>query len=898
MKTLIYLLLTCMMPIAVFGQKITGITATASTGNAALAVDGNTNTRWESAFSDPQWISLDLGANYNVSKVVIKWEAANAKNYTLEGSTDGINWTIIQTLQNMPGGNRTDTLKNINANYRYLKINGTVRNLNYGYSIWEIEVYQVSVPVLSGLKILPSSVQVTFGTVINFVAVGIDQNNDPYPLVEPTVWSVNSTDAKIDTTGKFIANEPGFYTITATNQTFTAQSKVEVLPVEQNINNVAKAYASTGNARLAIDNNVGTRWESAFSDPQWIMFAFDTIRRIYGFRINWEAANARDYIIEGSVDSTNWYTLAQKTNMPGGARIDVIYDIDSADCKYIRLTGLTRTLPYGYSIWEFAIYERSRQTPDILWNNPLPITYGTPLSSLQLNATTNVSGSMVYYPSAGTVLSAGVHTLYVRFYPSDPLSYTQVVDSVTLIVKKFDPSVQWEKPDTIVYGTKLGDKQLNAYITNGVVGNFVYTPARDSRLSAGKHILRVEFIPEDTLNYSIVKDSTEIVVKKAIPEIVWTSPEAIIYGNRLSTQQLNASVEGFVGTYIYNYSLGTLLNAGKHVLSVTFKPDDTSNVVTVSKSVELLVKKAKPSVIWNLPNNFGYGKPLSNWPYIPEVEGKITFSLSPDSILPIGSYTVVVGFVPTDTMNYIPISDTASFTITKARPEIVWDNPSAIVYGTSISNAQLNAQCLNVTGTFHYSVSLNTILSAGKHQLKVNFIPQDTINYEFAEAEVELVVLKATPVISWNKPASIVEGTPLGTDQLNATANIQGTFHYNPALGTILAPGNHTLKVTFVPNDTLNYSTASTEVVIEVTPKTSATEGKFLAISIYPNPFTDHVVISNNGKSNVLKIYDAFGRIVKVKALHEKGSRIMLSDLPTGLYYFEVDGSVYKVIKR
>jgi endoglucanase Acf2 len=115
-------------------------TATASTGNALAAIDGNMGSRWESAFEDPQSITIDLGIVSNVSTVTLAWEVANAKDYVLKGSVDGTEWTDIAVKTNMAEGNRTDAIEDINAEYRYLKMDGTVRNTQYGYSIYEFQV--------------------------------------------------------------------------------------------------------------------------------------------------------------------------------------------------------------------------------------------------------------------------------------------------------------------------------------------------------------------------------------------------------------------------------------------------------------------------------------------------------------------------------------------------------------------------------------------------------------------------------------------------------------------------------------------------------------------------------------------------------------------------------------
>jgi len=66
-----------------------------------------------------------------------------------------------------------------------------------------------------------------------------------------------------------------------------------------------------------------------------------------------------------------------------------------------------------------------------------------------------------------------------------------------------------------------------------------------------------------------------------------------------------------------------------------------------------------------------------------------------------------------------------------------------------------------------------------------------------------------TPTITWLNPASIAWGTALSTAQLNATANVPGTFAYSPAVGTKPEVGTQTLSVTFTPQDTTKYATTT-----------------------------------------------------------------------------------------
>ena len=79
-----------------------------------------------------------------------------------------------------------------------------------------------------------------------------------------------------------------------------------------------------------------------------------------------------------------------------------------------------------------------------------------------------------------------------------------------------------------------------------------------------------------------------------------------------------------------------------------------------------------------------------------------------------------------------------------------------------------------------------------------------------------------TPTITWAAPAPILYGTKLSATQLDAKANVAGSYAYSPAAGALLAAGAHTLTVTFTPTDTTDYSTAKASVVLTVTQATPA----------------------------------------------------------------------------
>jgi len=160
---------------------------------------------------------------------------------------------------------------------------------------------------------------------------------------------------------------------------------------------------------------------------------------------------------------------------------------------------------------------------------------------------------------------------------------------------------------------------------------------------------------------------------------------------------------------------------------------------------------------------------------------------------------------------------TASLVVTPATPVLSWTQPASAVYGTPLDSHQLDATA-NVPGTFAYQPPSGTVLDAGTHTLTAVFTPQDTTNYTTASVSTSFVVLKKTPVITWPAPASIAYGTALSTTQLDATADVAGTFTYTPAAGTVLGVGQQSLSTHFVPADPNNVAEATAQVTLTVSP--------------------------------------------------------------------------------
>jgi beta-glucanase (GH16 family) len=211
-------------------QKSITTSSVRDNNQGAFAVDGNQSSRWESDFSDPQFIIVDLATTYALNRVEIDWEAAYATQYQIQLSNDKQQWTTASSITSGNGG--TDVFNLNGQNARYIRMYGTqrttIRNVQYGYSIFEFEVYGEAATNNASL----SSILINGNA---FTAFSSNQYNYDY-LLQPGVSSVpivsvttaNSNANYTITNAQFL---PGTTTINVTSadgsttQTYTINFK-------------------------------------------------------------------------------------------------------------------------------------------------------------------------------------------------------------------------------------------------------------------------------------------------------------------------------------------------------------------------------------------------------------------------------------------------------------------------------------------------------------------------------------------------------------------------------------------------------------------------------------------------------------------------------------------------
>ncbi len=311
------------------------------------------------------------------------------------------------------------------------------------------------------------------------------------------------------------------------------------------------------------------------------------------------------------------------------------------------------------------------------------------------------------------------------------------------------------------------------------------------------------------------------------PVITWPAPASIVYGTALSGAQLSASAN-VPGTFAYAPAAGTVLAAGSHTLSLVFSPDDPVAYTTAATRVTLAVGKQPLTVTANSAVRlYGAANPVFSGSLAGVVNNDAitaTFTCAATAASAAGSY-------PVTPLLSDPNGRLANYTVTSANGTLTV-NPAPLTIGADdkVKFADQPNPTLTVTyqgfvnadsaASLDTPVAISTSATTSSPAGTYPIVPSQAAdaNYAITFVNGTLTIKPVTrPVITWPAPAGIIYGTALNSTQLNATADVPGTFTYTPALGTVLMAGdNQTLSVTFTPNDTEVYTTATATVTLAV----------------------------------------------------------------------------------
>ena len=564
---------------------------------------------------------------------------------------------------------------------------------------------------------------------------------------------------------------------------------------------------------------------------------------------------------------------------------------------------------YAASISQVVIQIVNAVTPAIVWPTPAAITYGAPLSAIQLNASSGaVAGRFVYAPSVGIVLGAGTQTLSVSFLPTDSADYGSAQSTVFLQVNQASSTMTIGNSGSpsfygaaVVFTASLssGPTGAVAFLDGAaLIGTGTLESGRatftTSTLTVGTHTITATWAGNANYNPATCSPVSQ-VVNRSTPVIQWPSPAPIAYGTALSATELDAT-SATAGSFTYAPVAGTVLSAGSGTVSVTFAPSDTVDYTTANATVLLQVNQVIPAITWAVPAPISYGTPLSATQLNASSNGVAgTFFYTPPAgtVPPAGIQTLSATFLPSDTTDYGSPTGQVLLTVNKGSPTMTVSSSSTLSnYGAAIAlTATVSSGPIGTVTFFDGATSLGTAtlqgtaatftsstLSVGVHSITASWAGNSNLNAVTSSAITQTVTLAQTATALTAVPNPAIAGLGTGlTSTLKLTAGVAvptGTVTFtdtfkgttvtlgSPSLVTgsggsggtasinpMLPPGMHSIIANY-SGDTESAGSTSAALALTVNQATTA-----VAVVAAPNPsmvlapVTIAVTVTGNGSS-------------------------------------------------
>lgn len=327
-----------------------------------------------------------------------------------------------------------------------------------------------------------------------------------------------------------------------------------------------------------------------------------------------------------------------------------------------------------------SVTGKVRLTPTINWPAPANMVYGTPLGADRLNATADTPGTFVYDPPVGSIPHAGSsQPLAVSFLPDNQQDWRPVTATVYVDVL---PALLTITADNKSRAFGQNNPELTWTVTGLVAGDtaavLTGSPALScqadtiSPVAGSPYPIRIFPGSLEALDYTFTFLDGKLAIFRGTPTITWNDPPPIIYETPLSQTQLSASADTG-GDFTFNPDFGAVLDAGDHILTADFTPDDPANWESVTGiTADLSVEPAPQSINFANPGTKAYhdefvlsadggnsGKPVTfevtAGPAVIDPGHTLTFT-------GLGEVTVIAS--QTGTGNYLPAEDVSrTFTV-------------------------------------------------------------------------------------------------------------------------------------------------------------------------------------------------------------------------------------------
>lgn len=430
----------------------------------------------------------------------------------------------------------------------------------------------------------------------------------------------------------------------------------------------------------------------------------------------------------------------------------VISSVQGIHEGYYRVR-VSNTAGFNYS--QTAYLNVVRGDPEVVWNTPAAITYGTVLGAAQLNATAVAAGTLTYYPASGTKLNAGNgQVLQVVFEPTDPEAFERVTNSVTIDVQKRLLSVT-----TINVSRQYGlpNPQFAMNVAGFLAGEGlsdidvlpVVSSSADATSSPGGYPITIS--GGSDANYSFTYGSATLSIIKRTVSITLGSLSQAYNGSPRMVSVTTDPPDDVPLSITYNGSTTAPTATGSYAVAVAA----TGFNYQGNASGTLTIFKDSVPITWVPPADIVYGTALGSGQLnaAAAVSGIYTYTPAAGAILDVGDHTLQLVFTPLDTGNYLRTTVTVPL---KVKPRTLTVETIAATREYGAANPTLSGTLSGLqTGegiTVTYGTTANPTSPVGTYAITPTFSDPGNrlFNYNVQVTGDPLTVTKAPLAIKAN----------------------------------------------------------------------------------------------------------------------------------------------------
>ena len=519
-----------------------------------------------------------------------------------------------------------------------------------------------------------------------------------------------------------------------------------------------------------------------------------------------------------------------------------------------------------------ATIQVNQATPVLTWPNPVPITYGTPLNSIQLNATasstTPVNLSAYYnvyaaytngtsygtggFDGGGYAYSANSLGTSITWngvtYPLGPANAPSAVSNIATPI----PVPAGYYSSISLLGAMVNNSgssyTFTVNYTDGSVSTVVNMSDWVNALNwPGEYSVKCNVARNGSngssqgdstcvYGYQISVDPSRIVQSITLP----ASREAVILAIGVTTPPV-------AGTFAYTPAEGAVLTPGPTTLYTTFTPTDSTDYSAATANVPLVVNRATPTITWPTPAPIVYGTPLS------ATQLDATVAVNAGMVIPPVSGSFRVNAIFSDGTSFGNGGfggGSNAYSANQLGSSIVWNGttfplgtpglPNGItsttvplpqsnfysLYLLGAGNGNQTGQTFTITytdgSTYKPQLSLSSWTSsmayAGESVAATSTYLDNsgggqntTTNYVYGY-QITLDPTKTLQSITLPNNTNVVILSMALSTLSNPSSTLAGNIVYTPPSGKILPVGTNTLSVAFTPTDSVDYLSASATV--------------------------------------------------------------------------------------